>query len=204
MKTARTILETLRSWERGKVFFYSDFDGVFGTEAVRQQMSRLCRSGEIIRCGVGIFYYPEIDTKYGFGIIPPTNKMIAEAYAEKQGIMLLPTKETAMNVVGLSTQNQLNAVYQTDGYSRKIQTGIGNGITLIHTSQSRLKLFRSKWMQMLAIALNGEHPDSLSDSDKGKLTKQIKGVSDSDFEHDIKLFSYEKQQMIRQCRTSHS
>ena len=204
MKTAKTILAKIRSWDRGKVFFYSDFDGISGTAAVRKQLSRLCSSGDIIRCGTGIFYYPIIDTKYGFGVIPPTNSMIAKAYAEKQGIVLLPTKESASNLLGLSTQNQMNEVYQTDGYSRSIDTGIGNGIRLVHTSKNRLKLFLSKEMQLLAIALNGEHPDTLSEQDKAVLEKKIRGVTDSHFEHDIKLFSREKQQFIRQCRTTTS
>lgn len=201
MKTARTIQETIQSWNRGKVFFYSDFDGISGTVAVRKQLSRLCSSGAIIRCGMGIFYYPVIDTKYGFGVIPPTNGIIAKAYAEKQGIALFPTKESASNLLGLSTQNQMNEVYQTDGYSRTIDTGIGDGIRLVHTSQSRLKLFLSRDMQLLAIALNGERPDSLSAQDKAVLCKKIMNVTDSQFEHDIKLFSHEKQQFIRKCRT---
>jgi len=201
MKTAQTILEKIQSWERGKVFFYSDFDGINGTDAVRKQLSRLCSSGEIIRCGMGIFYYPVIDTKYGFGVIPPINSMIAKAYAEKQGILLFPTKESASNLLGLSTQNQMNEVYQTDGYSRSIDTGIGSGIRLVHTSQSRLKLFLSRDMQLLAIALNGEHPDTLSEQDKTVLVKRIRSVTDTHFEHDIKLFSHEKQQFIRKCRT---
>lgn len=201
MKTARSILSTIKSWKRGKVFFYSDFEEAYGTDAIRQQLSRLCRSGEIVRCGAGIFYYPEIDTVYGFGMIPPTNGIIARAYADKFGLTLMPTKEAAMNMIGLSTQNQMNTVYLTDGRSRKINTGIGRGISLVHTSQTRLKLFRSKEMQMLAIALHGERLEEYSEYDMRLIGNMLHKVSDKDYEHDVRLLSFDKQNFLRKCRS---
>ena len=194
-------MKTISSWERGKIFFYSDLGELSGSDdAVRQQLSRLCKDGFILRYGSGIFYYPMIDTKYGLGVIPATNHMIAKAYAECQGIALYPTKDAAMNMIGISQQNQMNAVYLTDGHTRTIHTGIGSGIRLVHTSRSKLHLFHSNEMRLLAIALQGEQSENLSESDVAHIRQKLMLVPDIDFEHDIKLFTSNNQRFIRQCR----
>ena len=138
MKTARNITDRIKTWKRGRVFFLSDFADLGNQSAIRKQLSRLCAEGSILRYGRGIYYYPHIDLKWGLGTIPATNDAIAMAYSKKNGIALYHTKATAQNLLGLSTQNQMNAVYYTDGRARFIDTGIGNGITLVHTGDSRL------------------------------------------------------------------
>lgn len=103
MKTAKGITERINAWKRGKIF------------SVRKQLSRLCAEGRILRYGRGIYYYPVIDHKWGLGTIPATNEAIATAYSLKNGIALYHSKAAAQNILGLSTQNQMNAVYLTYG-----------------------------------------------------------------------------------------
>ncbi len=115
MKTAKGITERINAWKRGKIFFLSDFADLGNQVAVRKQLSRLCAEGRILRYGRGIYYYPVIDHKWGLGTIPATNEAIATAYSLKNGIALYHSKVAAQNILGLSTQNQMNAVYLTYG-----------------------------------------------------------------------------------------
>lgn len=200
MKTARTIQERISSLERGRVFFLSDFADIENQTAVRKQLSRLCAEGQIIRYGRGIYFYPVIDYKWGLGVIPATNETIASAYSQKMGISLYQSKVAAQNLLGLSTQNQMNAVYLTDGRARFIDTGIGNGITLLHTEDSRLSLFKDKTMRLIAIALHGEKTDLFDRDWLDVLSARLSSVPEDHFVHDVRLMSQKTRTIVLSCR----
>ena len=188
MNTAKSISSRIRSWKRGKVFFLSDFADLDNQTAVRKQLSRLCTDGEILRYGRGIYFYPVIDRKWGLGVIPATNDAIVNAYSQKMGIAIYHSKAAAQNLLGLSTQNQINAVYLTDGRARFIDTGIGNGITLLHTEDSRLSLFKDGTMRLVAIAL------------LDVLAARLSSVPEDRFVHDIRLMSQKTRSIVQSCR----
>ena len=200
MKTARTISERIHTWERGRVFFLSDFADLGNQAAVRKQLSRLCAEGQILRYGRGIYYYPVLDRKWGLGIIPATNEAIAGAYSKKMGIALYHSKAAAQNLLGLSTQNQMNAVYLTDGRARVIDTGIGNGITLLHTEDTRLSLFKDTTMRLIAIALHGEKMDTFNRDSLEVLSARLSSVPEDLFIHDVKLMSQKTRSIVLSCR----
>jgi len=200
MKTARTISDRIRAWERGRVFFLSDFADLENQTAVRKQLSRLCDDGEILRYGRGIYFYPVIDHKWGLGVIPATNEAIAGAYSQKMGIALYHSKAAAQNLLGLSTQNQMNAVYLTDGRARFIDTGIGNGITLLHTEDTRLSLFRDETMRLVAIALHGEKTDIVNRDWLEVLTVRLSSIPEDLFVHDVRLMSQKTRSIVLSCR----
>lgn len=200
MKTARDISNRIRAWKRGKVFFLSDFADLGNQDAVRKQLSRLCAEGNILRYGRGIYYYPVVDSKWGLGAIPATNDAIATAYSQKNGIALYHTKASAQNLLGLSSQNQMNAVYLTDGRARFIDTGIGNGITLIHTGDSRLSLFKDKTMRLISIALRGETAERIDREWLDALSGLLSSVSEDCFSHDVRLLSQQTRSIILSCR----
>ena len=200
MKTARSISSRIRSWKRGKVFFLSDFADLDNQTAVRKQLSRLCTEGEILRYGGGIYFYPVIDRKWGLGVIPATNDAIVNAYSQKMGIAIYHSKTAAQNLLGLSTQNQMNAVYLTDGRARFIDTGIGNGITLLHTEDSRLSLFKDGTMRLVAIALHGEKMDHVDQNWQDVLAARLSSVPEDRFVHDIRLMSQKTRSIVQSCR----
>ena len=198
MKIARTISDRIRAWKRGRVFFLSDFADLSNPAAVRKQLSRLCAEGEILRYGHGIYFYPVVDHKWGLGVIPATNEAIAKAYSQKMGIALYHSKAAAQNILGLSTQNQMNAVYFTDGRARFIDTGIGNGITLLHTGDHRLSLFKDATMRLLAIALHGEDTAFIDRCDV--LEMRLSSIPEDIFIHDVKLMSQKTRSFVLSCR----
>ncbi len=200
MNTAKSISSRIRSWKRGKVFFLSDFADLDNQTAVRKQLSRLCTDGEILRYGRGIYFYPVIDRKWGLGVIPATNDAIVNAYSQKMGIAIYHSKAAAQNLLGLSTQNQINAVYLTDGRARFIDTGIGNGITLLHTEDSRLSLFKDGTMRLVAIALHGEKMDLVDQNWLNVLAARLSSVPEDRFVHDIRLMSHKTRSIVQSCR----
>lgn len=200
MNTTKKIRLRLENWGRGHIFFHSDFADMGEDEAVRKYITRLCKKGDIIRYGRGIFYFPVIEKEYGLGIIPASNTMIAKAYAEKEGIKLYMTQDASKNILGLSTQNQINTIYQTDGRTKHINTGIGNGIRLIHTSNTKLSAFKSDTMRLLSIALQGTQKEDYNKEQIDILKKHISEISERDYNHDIKLINTKTRQLINQCR----
>lgn len=200
MKCARNITDRIFAWNRGRVFFLSDFADLGNEVAVRKQISRLCSEGTILRYGRGIYYYPVVDHKWGLGTIPATNDDIAMAYSQKNGITLYHSKAAAQNLLGLSTQNQMNAVYFTNGHTRYIDTGIGNGITLTHIGDTRLSLFKDNTMRLISIALHGEKAERINQDWLHTLSTRLSSVSEESFSHDIRLLSQQTRLIVLSCR----
>ena len=200
MKTARDISDRIHAWKRGTVFFLSDFADLGNQAAVRKQLSRLCTEGSILRYGRGIYYYPLVDDKWGLGTIPATNDAIAAAYSRKNGLALYHSKASAQNMLGLSTQNQMNAVFLTNGRARFIDTGIGNGITLVHTGDSRLSLFKDQTMRLVSIALRGEKAESMDRDWLYTLSARLSTVTEESFSHDVRLLTQQTRSIVLSCR----
>ena len=193
------IKEQLKHWKRGRIFFLEDVSDVNTYQATRKQLSRLSKTGTIISYGNGIYSYPVIDKDFGLGAIKATNEDIAEKYAKHKGIQLFLTPAAAQNQLGLSTQNQLNAIYYTDGQSRKLNTKRGNGIVLIHTSNNNLKRFKAQKMQWLAIALDVSYKRELTDTEKTIIARHIKSIPEVDYGHDLKLMKLWQQKLLMKC-----
>jgi hypothetical protein len=94
----------------------------------------------------------------------------------------------------------MNAVYLTDGRARFIDTGIGNGITLLHTEDSRLSLFKDGTMRLVAIALHGEKMDLVDQNRLDVLAARLSSVPEDRFVHDIRLMSQKTSSIVQSCR----
>ena len=58
-----------------------------------------------------------------FGLVYPPIEDIAEAIARRDNAQVIPTGATAQNILGLSTQVPMNAVFLTSGSARMIKLG---------------------------------------------------------------------------------
>lgn len=183
----KTLLDSkLAKMKEGTLFFISDIDETGDNAVLRKQLSRKVQKGELVRYPCGIYHYPRKDTKYNLGTIPATNEEIAKAYSRKHSIKLYPTREAAMNILGLSTQNQLNTVYLTNGCSKTINTGKGNGIRFIHVENHNLEMFKSQTMLRVAIALQGMKKTDISDKDIAILKQHISSIPAKHLQNDVK------------------
>ena len=79
----------------------SDFAHLNNDGLVTRALSRLEKEGVLIRLSQGLYLYP-LQNK--FGVLRPSIEDIAYAIAEKDKARIIPSGLTALNKLGLSTQ----------------------------------------------------------------------------------------------------
>jgi len=134
----------------------------------------MAAAGTIIRLARGIYCYPKIDKELGLGILYPSLDDIAQAVAKRDRARIVPTGIYALNVLGLSTQVQMNAVYLTDGTARQLKIGNGKGILFKHTAPKNLA-FRSKMAMYVTFALKELGQNGITEEHKKRIHELLKG-----------------------------
>lgn len=123
-KVINIIKKQIDEAANGTLFFNNSFPG-FDDEYVGQILSELAKQGVIHHLSRGVYLKAETTR---FGLVYPSLEAIAEAIARRDNAQVIPTGATAQNILGLSTQVPMNAVFLTSGSARKIQLG-GRTIT---------------------------------------------------------------------------
>lgn len=98
----------------GEVFIISDFSDIADTTAVRKVLSRLEEDGRIRRIMRGVYDRPEYNDFLGEYVEPVPDK-VAHALARNFGWTIVPCGDTALNMLGLSTQVPAVWLYVSDG-----------------------------------------------------------------------------------------
>lgn len=88
--------------------------------AVNQALSRLARSGRLMRICQGVYMRP-IQTRFG-RCAPSVHKSL-QALSELWGETIVPSGGGAANWLGLTTQNPIRSVYLTSGRNRRLYFG---------------------------------------------------------------------------------
>jgi len=120
----KQISERINSAEPGAVFIPSDFFDIAEAVKVNMCLSRLVESGELNRIIHGVYAKPRY-SKLLDANIPPYSDNIAKAIARNYGWTVVPCGDTALNMLGLSTQVLATMVYVSDGpYKRYNADGV--------------------------------------------------------------------------------
>lgn len=88
--------------------------------AVNQALSRLARSGRLMRIYRGV-YMRAIQTRFGVG--SPRLEQALDALSALWGEIIVPNGGGAANWLGLTTQNPIRSVYLTSGRDRRLYFG---------------------------------------------------------------------------------
>ena len=88
--------------------------------AVDQALSRLARSGHLMRICQGVYMRP-VETRFGLRA-PRVAKALA-ALSKIWGETIVPCGGSAANCLGLTTQNPVRVVYLTSGPNRRLHFG---------------------------------------------------------------------------------
>ena len=88
--------------------------------AVDQALSRLARSGQLMRVCQGVYVRP-IQTR--FGPRPPAVENVIASLSELWGETIVPCGGAVANALGLTTQVPVRPVYLTSGPNRKLRLG---------------------------------------------------------------------------------
>jgi hypothetical protein len=111
------ILARIYGKGRGKAFTTKDFLDLASHEAVRKALSRFAKEGKIRRLLRGVYDYPAFSALLNAPAGPDPDAM-ARAIARAYGWTILPAGETALNLLGLSTQVPAQWQYFSDGPSK--------------------------------------------------------------------------------------
>ena len=102
--------------------------------AVDQALSRLARSGKLVRVCHGVYVRP-VETL--FGRCAPRIGKVIEALSALWGETIVPCGGAAANCLGLTTQNPVREVYLTSGRNRRLCFG-GLTVELRHAPRWQL------------------------------------------------------------------
>lgn len=100
--------------ENGSVFVSTDFTDITNKKTVNMGLIRLADEGLIKKILFGVYYKPEFSKLLGETVAPSPNK-VAHALARNFGWTIVPCGDTALNLLGLSTQVPSQWVYVSDG-----------------------------------------------------------------------------------------
>jgi hypothetical protein len=110
----KNIIET---GTRGSVYVASDFANVAEIETVNRILSRLEDDGIIRRVMRGVYEYPEFND-FLHEYVTPLPDTVAHAIARNYGWVIVPYGDTALNMLGISTQVPSVWIYICDGAYR--------------------------------------------------------------------------------------
>ena len=100
--------------ENGSVFVSTDFTDITDKKTVNMALLRLADEGLVKKILFGVYYKPEYNELLGETVAPSPNK-VAHALARNFGWTIVPCGDTALNLLGLSTQVTSQWVYVSDG-----------------------------------------------------------------------------------------
>ena len=100
--------------ENGSVFVSTDFTDITDKKTVNMALLRLADEGLVKKILFGVYYKPEFSELLGETVAPSPNN-VAHALARNFGWTIVPCGDTALNLLGLSTQVPSQWVYVSDG-----------------------------------------------------------------------------------------
>lgn len=154
---------------KGKLYFVSSFEDLQNDSIVTRTLSRLEKGGIIVRLSKSIYLYPETNR---FGIVYPSLNKIAKIIAERDKADIMPTGNEALNLLGLSTQVPMNAVYLTTGTPRIVKIG-NRKITFKHSVPKNFA-YKSTLIPLIVFALKSLKEKNVDEM----IQQQIKALMD--------------------------
>lgn len=112
----------IESMPAGEVFIISDFSDLADDAAIRKVLSRLEDDGAIRRIMRGVYDCPEY-SKFLDEYVEPKPDKVAHALARNYGWTIVPCGDTALNMLGLSTQVPAVWLYVSDGTYKEYTYG---------------------------------------------------------------------------------
>ena len=111
---ANKIKTCIEKADKGTVFVTTDFVHIAEKSRIGVIFSRLETDGLIRRILQGVYYKPEYNDFLG-EFVAPEPDAVAHALARNFGWTIVPCGDTALNLLGLSTQIPAAWVYVSDG-----------------------------------------------------------------------------------------
>lgn len=176
----------------GTVFVATDFVDISDKTSVNTYLVRLCEENLLQRIMRGVYYKPEYNDFLGEYVAPEPDA-IAHALARNFGWTVVPCGDTALNLLGLSTQIPASWVYVSDGAYKEYTYGQTTIKFKRTTNKEISKLsYKSALVIQALKALGRDNVDdivltrlgsSLSDSEKQALLSEAKAATSWIYEY---------------------
>ena len=173
-KVINIIKQRIDEADNGTLFFNNSFPE-FDDEYVGQILSNLAKQGVIHHLSRGVYLKAE-ETR--FGLVYPPLEAIAEAIARRDNAQVIPTGVMAQNILGLSTQVPMNAVFLTSGSARKIQLG-GRTITFRRAVPKNFAV-KGRYTSLIVQALRSIGEGNMTADDLAQVEELIKNHPEPD------------------------
>lgn len=108
------IKDRINKSEIGTVFVATDFVDISDKTSINTYLTRLDEEKSLQRIMRGVYYKPEYNDFLG-EFVAPEPDAVAHALARNFGWTIVPCGDTALNLLGLSTQIPAAWVYVSDG-----------------------------------------------------------------------------------------
>lgn len=165
------VLNLMNSKPKGTIFLYSDFSHIGKRDTLRKTLKRLVDSKEVTRVFSGMFSILEYSDILNKEIYPSPVK-IAENIARNFMWDIYPSGNTALNIVGLSTQVTNVYEYLSDGPYRKYNY-MGHEISFKNTVNKKLRL-KSNELVYLVTAIDHLGNDNIKEKEKEVISNYIR------------------------------
>ena len=178
-----SILRLLDDSPEHGVFFLGDFAGITSVETVRKVLAEACAKGILSRAAHGIYYKPMTSR---FGEIPVPLETIAREIADRDHVRIMPTGNTAANILGLSEQVPMSVSYLTSGSTRTVRIG-SRAINFRHAAPRNFA-FRGTTIPLIVQAFKEIGQANIDDSDLAAVASYLSHAGDGDFfESDLRI-----------------
>lgn len=178
------ILNRIKKAKRGKAFFTDDFLAYGNSKACAKALERLARSEQLFRIGRGIYALPKKSKLLGTYVLP-TLEDVAKDIARRDKARIVPTGLFATNMLGLTTQVPLKAVYLTDGAPRKIT--IGNRVLIFKKATPKNLSAWGNVSSLVIQALKTIGKESITEDIEAKIIDFLKNEKPENLKNDMRL-----------------
>lgn len=111
---SKQIAQRIAEMPPGAVFISADFLDIAGTDNVSAVLSRMAKSGSIVRVVRGVYCKPRHSDMLDMDILPSPDE-VAHAIARSNKWIIAPSGNTALNMLGLDEQVPATYEYVSSG-----------------------------------------------------------------------------------------
>ena len=161
------IEERIRNSPKGTIFLTSDFTDLASSDAANRALLRLEEAGLIRRILFGVYEYPDYN-EFLDEYVEPSPDMVAHALARKFGWTIVPCGDTALNMLGISTQVPSVWLYVSDGTYKEYAYG---NVVIKFKRTTNKEISKISYKTALVIqALKALGKENITDEIIGKIT----------------------------------
>jgi len=122
MTTSARIHEKVKRLPKGRPLTLGTFEECGSATSVRQAISRMTKSGELVRVTKGVYARPKFVRHLKNPALPPPES-VAKVIAKQNGERLAPHGADVARKLGLSTHVTMQTAFYTTGRTRKMSVG---------------------------------------------------------------------------------